>query len=169
MGTSATIEATMLARLTRYFYDADGRARRRRMFRVILALALLAAAGSIIFVVLEVVIPNAPLGLVWLALLGVGLKVPLIAFLGWLIFRNKEVPGAPVVWNGPEVREILDYLTSQARASLDGPDTGARLAYLAREAWHVADQANDELKAYAVGVALEIERLAREHGVRRTV
>lgn len=159
----------MLARLTRYFYDADGRARRRRMFRAILALAIIAVTGSIAFVVLELLVRNAALGLVWLALLGVGLKIPLIAFLGWLIFRNKEVPGARVVWNGPEILEILDYLTAQARASLADPNPGARLSYLAREAWHVADQADDELKAYAVGVALEIERLANEHGVRRTV
>jgi hypothetical protein len=158
----------MLGRLSSYFYDHDGRARRRRMFRTILMLAILAAAGSVIFVVLELFVPRAPLGLVGLAILGIGLKLPLIAFLGWLIFRNKEVPGAPVHWSRPEVREILDYLTSQARACLDGPQTGPRLAYLAREAWHVADQADDEMKAYAVGVALEIERLATEHGVRRT-
>jgi hypothetical protein len=50
---------------------------------------------------------------------------------------------------------------------LTRPDVGARLAYLSREAWHVVDQAEGTLKADAVGVALEIDRLAAEHGVHR--
>ena len=39
------------------------------------------------------------------------------------------------------------------------PDAKARLRYLAREAWHVADTTPDEDKASAVAVALRIGQL----------
>jgi hypothetical protein len=157
----------MADRFNRYLFDEHGRARGPRMLITALALLVLALAGSVLFVVMALFLPNPPLAPVWLVLLVVLLKLPLIAFCGWLIFRNKEIPGVPVVWGGREVREILDYITAQARASLTRPDVGARLAYLSREAWHVVDQAEGTLKADAVGVALEIDRLAAEHGVHR--
>jgi hypothetical protein len=111
---------------------------------------------------------NPPLQIVWLVLVVVLFKAPLIAFAWWLIARNKEVPGVPVVWSETETHEILRYLTTQARESLDQHDAEVRLKYLSREAWHVADRADGTLKADAVGVALEIDRLAARLGGRRS-
>ena len=159
----------MADRLNWYLFDQHGRARRPRMLITVITLVVLAVAGSLLFTVMELFAPKLPLGPAWLVFFVVLLKLPLIAFLGWLIYRNKEIPGVPVVWSNREVREILDYISTQAHASLGRPDAGARLAYLSGEAWHVADQAEDgALKADAVGVALEIDRLAAQHGVHRS-
>jgi hypothetical protein len=158
----------MADRLNRYLFDEHGRSRRRRMVVTTLTLVVLALGGSLLFVAMELFVPNPPLGPAWLVLFVVVLKLPLIGLCGWLIYRNKEIPGVPVVWSGREVREILEYITTQARASVSCPDAGARLSYLSREAWHVADQAEGALKADAVGVAVEIDRLAAQHGVHRT-
>ena len=118
---------------------------------------------------IELFTKNSGLKVTWLVVFVILAKLPLIVFCWWLIARNKEVPGVPVVWSTEETHEILGALTRQARQSLEMPDSGARLAYLSREAWHVADQANGAVKADAVGVALEIDRLAARHGYRRTV
>jgi len=158
----------MAHRLNRYLFDEHGRARRPRMLITVLTLVVLALSGSTLFVVMALVGPNPPLAPALILVCAVALKLPLIGFLGWLIYRNKEIPGVPVVWSDREVREILDYITTQTQASLSRADAGARLAYLSREAWHVADQAEGTLKADAVGVALEIDRLAAQRGVHRT-
>ena len=138
------------------------------MLITVLTLVVLALSGSMLFVVMALVGQNPPLDPALILVCVVALKLPLIGFCGWLIYRNKEIPGVPVVWSDREVREILDYITAQAQASLSRADAGARLAYLSGEAWHVADQAEGRLKADAVGVALEIDRLAAQRGVRRT-
>ncbi len=158
----------MAGRLNRYLFDADGRVRRTRMLVTAATLIAMALGGSLMFTAIALFVPNPPLALAWMLLFVVALKIPLIAFCGWLIYRNKEIPGVPVVWSGREVREILTYLSAQATASLSRPDARPRLSYLSREAWHVADQAEGEMKADAVGVALEIDRLAADHGVHRT-
>lgn len=158
----------MAERLNRYLFDEHGRARRPRMLVTVLALVALWLMGSALFVAMGLFPTNPPVAPVWVIVMVVALKLPLIAFCGWLIYRNKEIPGVPVVWSDREVREILDYIVTQANASLTRADAGARLAYLSREAWHVADQAEGAIKADALGVALEIDRLAAQHGVHRT-
>ena len=158
----------MADRLNRYLFDEHGRARRTRMLITVLTLVVLALSGSLLVVAMALVGPNPPLAPALILVGAVALKLPLIGFCGWLIYRNKEIPGVPVVWSDREVREILDYITAQAQASLSRSDAGARLSYLSREAWHVADQADGTLKADAVGVALEIDRLAAQRGVHRT-
>jgi hypothetical protein len=157
----------MASRLNRYLFNADGRVRRTRMLVTVVTLVVMALAGSLMFTAAALFVPNPPLAPAWMVLFVVVLKLPLIALCGWLIYRNKEIPGVPVVWRGREVREILAYLSAQATASLSRSDAGPRLAYLSREAWHVADQAEGELKADAVGVALEIDRLAADRGLHR--
>jgi hypothetical protein len=97
------------------------------------------------------------------------LKFPLVCFLWWMIVRNKEWPGKPVVWDATETEEILGYLRTEARRALDKQDRVARLAYLSAEAWHVADRADGPLKADAVSVALEIDHLRSRLPGRRTV
>jgi len=158
----------MMQRLNRYLFDDDGRGRRTRLVAAWIVLIFLAVAGSVMFAVMQFAAPHQLSAFILMIVIVVALKAPLIAFVGWLIYRNKEIPGVPVVWTDREVREILDYITTQARASAGRPEAGARLAYLSGEAWHVADQAEGGLKADAVGVALEIDRLAAQHGVQRT-
>jgi hypothetical protein len=159
----------MTDRVNRYLFDENGRARMRRMVITAGALIFMAMFGTAFLVVMELFVNNPPLAEAWLVFVVIVLKLPLIAFCWWLIARNKEIPGVPVVWSDQEVRDILRYLTVQARESMDRPDAGARLAYLSREAWHVADQAEGTLKADAVGVALEIDRLSARHGGRRVI
>jgi hypothetical protein len=158
----------MMQRLNQYLFDDDGKGRRTRLIGTWIALIVLAVAGSAMFTVMQYATPRDLSMFIWMMVIVVALKIPLIAFVGWLIYRNKEIPGVPVVWSDREVREILNYIVAQARASAGRPDAAARLVYLSREAWHVADQADGALKADAVGVALEIDRLAAQHGVRRT-
>jgi len=152
-----------------YFFQPNGRVRLRRMAITMATLIFFAMFGTGFMVFIELFSGNTGLKLAWLVIFVVVAKLPLIIFCWWLIARNKEVPGRPVVWSEEETREILRAVTNQARQSLDLPQAGARLAYLAREAWHVADQAEGPLKADAVGVALEIDRLAARHGYRRIV
>jgi hypothetical protein len=158
----------MADRLNRYLFDEHGRVRRQRMLITALTLIVLAVTGSGLLVAMGLFGANPPVAPAWVLLIVVVLKVPLIAFCGWLIYRNTEIPGVPVVWSDREVREILDSITAQATASRSRTDARARLTYLSGEAWHVADQAEGTLKADAVAVALEIDRLAAQHGARRT-
>ena len=152
-----------------FYFKPNGRVRWRRMVITMSTLIFFAMFGTGFMVFIALFANNSGLKLAWLVIFVVLAKLPLIIFCWWLIARNKEVPGRPVVWSEEETREILRALTNQARQSLDLPQAGARLAYLAREAWHVADQAEGPLKADAVGVALEIDRLAARHGYRRIV
>ena len=47
------------------------------------------------------------------------------------------------------------------------PDAPARLAYLQREAWNVADRVGGEVKVDAVDVALHIDQLLARTGRRK--
>jgi hypothetical protein len=150
-----------------FYFQPNGRVRMRRMVITMATLIFFAIFGTGFMIFIELFTNNSGLKVAWLVIFVVLAKLPLIGFCWWLIARNMEIPGRPVVWSADETREILQALTSQARHSVDMPDTGARLAYLSRESWHVADQAVGEVKADAVGVALEIDRLASRHGHRR--
>ena len=152
-----------------YYFQPNGRVRLRRMVITMAVLIFFAMFGTGFMVFIALFANNAGLKLTWLVVFVVLAKLPLIGFCWWLIARNKEIPGVPVVWSEDETREILQALIDQARQSLEMPETGARLAYLSREAWHVADKAEGHLKADAVGIALEIDRLAARHGHRRAV
>lgn len=152
-----------------FYFQPNGRVRLRRMVVTMATLIFFAMFGTGFMLFIALFGHNSGLDVAWLVIFVVLAKLPLIAFCWWLIARNKEVPGVPVVWSPEETHDILRALSNQARQSLELPDAGARLAYLSREAWHVADQADGSVKADAVGVALEIDRLASRHGYRRTV
>ncbi len=153
--------------LTRMLFFPNGRVRMRRMVITVATLVFFAMFGTAFLLFTPFFTGDPHIQVIWLVVCVVLLKLPLIAFCWWLIGRNKEVPGVPVVWSANETQEILQYLTTQARDSLERPDVDARLAYLSREAWHVADRAEGPIKADAVGVALEIDRLAARNGGRR--
>lgn len=155
--------------LTRALFDETGRPRVRPMGLTVGALLVLALFGGTLAALTPIWNGNTTVQSLWVLFTVFLLKFPLICFLWWLIVRNKEWPGKPVVWDETETREILAYLTREARRALELPDAGARLTYLSSEAWHVADRADGPMKADAVGVALEIDRLRSRRPGRRTV
>ncbi len=85
------------------------------------------------------------------------LKVPLIMLVFMFIRRNLELPTKPPVWADSEVGEILQALRRQADDALALSDGPARLAYLSREAWNVADRVGGAAKSDALTVALQID------------
>ncbi len=147
--------------IERFLFESDGRIRVRRMLATVLTLGGFALFGSLLMVLTPVWNGQPVAQSIWVIFAVFVLKFPLIGFCWWLIVRNKEWPGQPVVWSEGEVEEILEYLRTEARRAIDLPDGLARLTYLSGEAWHVADRAEGTLKADAVGVGLEIDRLIR--------
>ncbi|MEZ5081379.1 MAG: hypothetical protein R2878_12140 [Thermoleophilia bacterium] len=148
--------------IERVFFFPNGRLRTRRMVGTVIVFAVLALFGSLLTAVTPVwaTMPHAKV--VWVTFAVFFLKVPLIALAGWLIVRNKELPGREVVWSERETAEILAYLKGEAERAVVHRDVDSRLAYLSGEAWHVADRARGGQKADAVSVALEIDQLRRQ-------
>jgi len=146
--------------LARFLYTDQGRVRVRRMICVVATCVAFAIFGSLLLALTPTLADHEGLQTLWVLFSVFLLKFPLIALLFWFILRNKEWPVRPPKWSGKETREILDYLVAEADRSLALPDAPARLAYLQREAWNVADRVEDgELKVDAVNVALHIDRL----------
>jgi hypothetical protein len=155
--------------LTRFLFDERGRARRRPMTYTVVGLLVLALFGGTLAALTPMLHGHPTLQGIWVMLSVFALKLPLVFFLWWLIVRNKEWPGMPVVWSPEETEEILAYLRAEARRAVDMPDAAARLDYLSGEAWHVADRADGPLKGDAVAVALEIDAMRTRNRGRRPV
>ncbi len=102
----------------------------------------------------------------WVMFAVVVLKFPLIIVLWSFIRRNAEWPGRPVQWSDPEVGAILAHLSLQADEAIDRSDSEARLAFLSREAWNVADQLTGTAKVDALTVALRIDEQLMKDGDR---
>lgn len=153
--------------LNRLLFNPDGTVQFRRMVATVGTLIGLALFSIIMLMATPIWNGNTLAQSIWVLFAVVILKLPLVFFLWWLIVRNKEIPGVPVVWGDREVEEILEYLRDQARRAMDLPDGSARLAYLAKEAWHVADCVDGSGKGDAVSVALSIDELAARSRGRR--
>lgn len=154
--------------LERFLYTPAGRVRVQRMFGVVIACIVLAIFGSFLLVVTPVLADHEGIQTLWVLFSVFLLKFPLVALLWWLILRNKEWPVKPPKWSDEETREILRYLVGEADRSLTLPDAAARLAYLQREAWNVADRVGGDLKVDAVDVALHIDQLLVQQTRRST-
>lgn len=154
--------------MERFFFHPDGKVRTRRMTGVVIGLVALALLGSFLVTVAPVISHDAMQAL-WVLFAVFLLKLPLVALLFWLIIRNKEWPHKRPRWSDEEIGEILSYLLAESDRAMELPDAERRLAYLMGEAWHVADRAQGERKADAVGVALAIDakRAARRRSPRR--
>jgi hypothetical protein len=140
-----------------FFHDPEGRLHARRTFVFIAALVLLMGLATVLLLVASTAISIEVLAIGVIVILIV-VKLPLLAFVWWLLGRHQEKPGQ-TSWSHEERSEILAYLEGEAAQSVSRPDAKARLRFLAREAWHVADTAPDEDKASAVAVALRISQL----------
>ena len=90
-------------------------------------------------------------------------KLPLLGLVWWVVSRRRDAVGGGA-WESRECGEILAYLETQARVAVGRPDAATRLAYFAREAWHVADTATDADTPAAVDTAVLIESMAAEAG-----
>lgn len=153
--------------LERFLYTPAGRVRTARMFVVVAACVALAIFGSFLLVVTPVLGDHEGLQTLWVLFSVFLLKFPLVSLLWWFIVRNKEWPVKPPKWSDDETREILTYLVNEADRSMTLPDAPARLAYLQREAWNVADRVGGEMKVDAVDVALHIDQLLTGRSRRR--
>ncbi len=151
--------------LGRFLFGPSGRVRTRRMAGVVGACVALALGGSFLLA-LTPAITDPKLQSAWVLFAVFLLKFPLVILLWWLIWRNKEWPMKPPRWSDDEAREIMTYLVHEADRSRRLPDAPARLAYLSREAWHVADRIEGELKVDGVDVALHIDQVAASVGAR---
>jgi hypothetical protein len=154
--------------LQRFLYTPAGRVRVARMFAVVITCVALAIFGSFLLVLTPVLTDHEGAQTAWVLFSVFLLKFPLVSLLWWFIVRNKEWPVRPPNWSDEETREILAYLVREADRSLTLPDAPARLAYLQREAWNVADRVGGELKVDAVDVALHIDQLLARRGRRAT-
>ena len=146
--------------LARFLYTRAGRARTGRMIGTVVVTVVMAIFGSFLLAVTPAFEGHHGIQIAWVLFAVALLKIPLIAFLWWFIVRNKEWPVKPPKWSDREIGEILEYVLSEAQRSLAFPDALARLRYLRGEAWHVADRVGGDRKLEAIGVALEIDRLA---------
>ena len=100
---------------------------------------------------------------IWVGAAFLFIKVPLLIIMWWVITRRRDPTGGGG-WSTRECREILEYLEAQARAAAGRPDAATRLAYFAREAWFVADRADDADKGAAVETAVTIDAMAAAAG-----
>lgn len=139
----------------------------RRMILLVGSCVVLALFGSFLLVLTPLMSDNEGVQTLWVLFSVFTLKFPLVSLAFWFILRNTEWPVRPPKWSEREAREILAYLVSEADRVAGMPDAPARLAYLQREAWNVADRVGGELKVDAVGTALQIDALLARPGARR--
>ena len=155
--------------LARFLYTPTGRIRPRRMILVVGGAVVFAIFGTFLLVLTPVIGHDREgIETIWVLFSVFLLKFPLVSLLWWFIARNKEWPVRPPKWSEDETREIMRYLVSEADRALTLPDAPARLAYLQREAWNVADRVGGDLKVDAVNVALHIDQLLQQPRPRRT-
>jgi hypothetical protein len=155
--------------LARFLYTPTGRIRPRRMILVVGGAVVFAIFGTFLLVLTPVIGHDREgIETIWVLFSVFLLKFPLVSLLWWFIARNKEWPVRPPKWSEDETREIMRYLVSEADRALTLPDAPARLAYLQREAWNVADRVGGEVKVDAVNVALHIDQLLQQPRPRRT-
>jgi hypothetical protein len=138
-------------------HDSEGRLHGRRSFFVIAGLVFLIGFATVLVGLLSSALSATVVAIAALVVL-ILFKAPLLAIIWHLMGRHLERPGHEV-WSDEERQEILAYLERQARESVGRPDARARLDYLTREAWAVADRSPDEDKAQAVATALRIRAM----------
>ena len=145
--------------LQRFLYDENGKARPRRMVIVFAVAIGFAFFGTFLLVLAPVFDGHEGFQTLWVIFSVFLLKFPLVSLLWWFIVRNKELPGRAPKWSDDETREILAYLISEAYRVQGLPDAPARLTFLQREAWNVADRVGGEVKVDAVDTAVHIDHM----------
>jgi len=143
--------------LDRYLHRRDGSLRYWRLVSLLAVCFAMAIFGGALIWIAPRLTTDPWLRATWV-IFAIGLlKLPLILLLWSFIRRNSEWPGRPVAWSDDETAAILANITMQAEHATGRPDCQARLAYLSREAWHVADNVSGAAKVDALTVALRID------------
>ena len=146
----------------RAFSDREGNLRTTLLVSLSIVLVFLMSTGTFIALMWANAGSPGVLGL-WVIAAFFFIKLPLLIVVWWILGRRKDPPGGGG-WTSKECGEILEYLEQQARDSVGRPDAATRLAYFAREAWFVADSADDADTPRAVDTAVLIEAMATEAG-----
>lgn len=148
--------------LERAFADAHGDLRARLLIGL--------TAGAVVILTLGMFASLLAAGAgspgtiaVWVTAAFLFIKLPFLGVVWWILMRRRDPPGGGG-WSSRETGEILAYLELQARDSVGRPDAAQRLSYFAREAWFVADSAEDADTPAAVDTAVMIEAMAAEAG-----
>lgn len=144
--------------LGRALFTAEGRVRASRMVPTVIGLIAFALVGGLL-VAFAPAAADTPAVFLALVSIGIATKLPLIAFIAWLVLRNREWPSRPPNWSRAEVHQIIEYIRAEATRATSHPNAAERLAYLRDEAWHVADRAADVDTPDAVALALELQAL----------
>lgn len=153
--------------LERFLFTSEGHVRIRHMVLLVGSCVALALFGSFLLVLTPLMADHEGIQTLWVLFSVFLLKFPLVSLAFWFILRNTEWPVRPPKWSEREAREILAYLVSEADRVAPMPDAPARLAYLQREAWNVADRVGGEVKVDAVDTALRIDGMLARTGARR--
>ena len=150
--------------VARFAYGRDGRLHTVRLLSGVAAAVVLLSLAT--FAGLLMAGAGNPESLaVWVLGGFVLVKVPLLAVLWWILM-HREPEQRSADWSRDEAAEILAYLEEQAADAAARPDAAARLAYFAKEAWFVADNAADADQAAAAAVAVRIQAMASEAAAR---
>jgi hypothetical protein len=148
--------------LQRFLHRRDGTLRYWRLVALMGTTIAMAIFGGALIWIVPSLTSNGFARAAWV-MFAIGLlKLPLILLLWSFIRNNREWPGSRVSWSDGEVADILDHITRQAADAEGRPDSSARLAYLSREAWHVADRVEGTAKVDALTVALRIDERLME-------
>ena len=161
--------------LARAVFDAQGNIRTLRLIMIVFTALLVLTIGTYVALLAAGLGSPNVLGF-WVAVAFVGIKVPILLLIWYLLGRSGETQTTPK-WTDEESAQILEYLRREATVAAGRPDAAARLSYYAREAWFVAERGSGEHTADAVDLAVRIEGMARrarqraggENGARSTV
>jgi len=149
--------------LERFLHRRDGGLRYWRLVTLVAVCLAMAMFGGALIWIVPSLTTNGWMRAAWVMFAIGVLKLPLILLLWSFIRRNREWPGRRVEWADEEIASILRHITAGAEEAMVRPDGPARLAYLSREAWNVADHVSGAAKVDALTVALRIdERLIRQ-------
>jgi len=149
--------------LQRFLHRRDGTLRYWRLVALLGTTIAMAIFGGALIWIVPSLTSNGIARAAWV-MFAIGLlKLPLILLLWSFIRRNRDWPGRRMPWGNEEVGAILRHISEQADDAEWRPDAAARLAYLSREAWHVADQVAGDAKVDALTVALRIDERLMDH------
>lgn len=144
------------------FANREGDLRTTVLVAVIVGLLVVLGLGS--FAALLAAGAGSPETLaIWVGAAFLFIKVPILLVMWWVISRRRDPTGGGG-WSTKECSQILGYLETQAHEAQGRPDAATRLRYFAREAWFVADRADDADKGAAVETAVMIDAMAAAAG-----
>lgn len=151
--------------LGHFAYDRDGYLHGERLIGS-LALAIVFLAVGTFFAMWAASVGEPEVLGFWTAATFLGVKVPLLLILWWLIVRHTEKPGQERA--GTEVARIVHFLEESAASSIHAPDSERRLAFYAAEARQLAAESSGERRAMAAAAAERIDGLRRRVTVEPT-